>query len=161
MYKIALSLLALLSFQSICFAQAPTLPMAANPEGIAVLDFKAEFKDGIDSHLTYFKEKCGYDLETDFNIANLSQGTSEEDRHSVSSYCSTPLSELTAICDKGEAYKAVVAKKIKKFSCRFLGNSGKRSLALDGTTLVWSYEYETEKNEGYGDYVAKVLLGLL
>ena len=151
-------MLSLLISPTLCFSQGSPLPMAANPEGVAVLDFKAEFQDGISSYLSYFEEKCGYALQTDFNMANLSQGTSEENRYSVSSFCAEPLNELGKICEKGEAYKALVVKKIKKFTCRYLGATGKLNLSIDNTNLIWSYENETPNQ---GEYANKILTGLL
>jgi hypothetical protein len=161
MNKMLLVILSLLTVPTLCLAQGAALPMSANPEGIVVLDFKAEFESGIASHTSYFEEKCGYALQTDFNISNLSQGTSEENSHSVSGYCAMPISELVIICEKGDSYKAIVAKKIKKLSCRYLGNTAKRSLVLENGTLTWSFEYESEHDQAHAEFIGNILFGLL
>jgi hypothetical protein len=137
---------------------APALPMAANPEGIAVMDFKTEFNEGIQGSLSHFQDKCGYALTTDFNYGNLSQGTSEEDRYSVHMFCEAPLTKLTTICEKGDSYKAAVAAKVKSFTCRYLGDNVTPTLTVEAGALVWSFDHKTPNHDLL---VEKVLMGIL
>ncbi len=94
--------------------------------------------------------RCGLTLEVKVDWRSL-PSRDLLDRYSMSGFCAPPLTALRELCD--EAGQAI-QRKLRRFVCRYGGQSGGRALRLRGGTLEWAWDAAAQHN---GDFARQAL----
>ena len=99
-----------------------------------MLEWKAYLTDASQSYMKTAKDKCGFDIpvtmEPKFAAPFMTANAN------AASYCDTPRSALSSLCDD-PTYKAAIVKKVKKISCK-LGKPDEKSLKFNGTEVIFT-----------------------
>ncbi len=110
-------------------AQALTLK-----EKKQLADWKTYLTSADQSYVKSVKDKCGIDIPV--SIEEKFTTTFMAENANAASYCDTPRSTLSSMCDDATS-KAEIVKKVKKITCK-LGKAEEATFKLSGTELIFT-----------------------